>query len=621
MANSAPRLHDSGSNYAFYDKELWASVPHSKFDYSYINSMTVETGFSLIPVMLMEVLPTDSIDLSIEAIIRVNPTVVPLMSRMRVIFHSYFMAMSDLWKDAETFISKGHTRAASPRRPCIGDAVTIGGNSVTNLGDKHHAIALTDEVSPGSLADYLGIPLGLTYKQLNDLGVSALPFMMYEAIKRYEYTTANFFNDDRGLYPDDPADFRLNSAGAIISSYNEEQAILDRNCGLGVLRYRNWADDYFTSARATPIFGDTPAISPTTPSEDDSIEPLSLRILKDGQYVSVPLPTPTSLRGGSSLSSLGYYSDSFGPVESAATRYAVTGVTDVTSRELNYHGFDNSDFVSSPDSRLGVDLSSVYSHISITLDMLRELNAAQIELEKMARTDGSYKEFMEALYGKSPSRSRRYNPVYIGGTYQPIVLEDVLQTSSTDETSPQGNDVGHMYSASSGRLGHFTSDDFGYIMTVMSIVPDTYYSQGLHRMWLRQTQEDLMFPTRTRLGMQGIMNCEVFATGDVTADTGVWAYQDRGDEYRYHANEVHGRIADWSQASYHPYIQQKHFASLPAFNDAFVSGDPAYGFRMDESFLLSKPESGNDPAFVCQIANRITAVRGIPYKAIPEGLF
>ena len=87
-----------------------------------------------------------------------------------------------------------------------------------------------------------------------------------------------------------------------------------------------------------------------------------------------------------------------------------------------------------------VDLST-----ASTFDIADLRLAFQIQkwMERNARAGVRYTEFLRAHYNESPRDDRLDRPEYIGGSKSPIIISEVLQTSSTDAVTPQGNLAGH----------------------------------------------------------------------------------------------------------------------------------------------------------------------------------
>lgn len=603
-------IQDSGSNYQFYDKNINTPVKRSVFDLSYLNTVTADAG-QLIPVWWQLALPNSDYEISLDALIRVvNPPVVPLMSRQRVFFHTYFCSMSQLWSYWQTFISKGHSGKVALSLPIL--KFPFNG-----------AIAGQPVFSRGSLLDYLG--LGYISVDSGYIEVPLLKLMMYLQVYRDYYLNQNLESDSKMWFPDDESKFRLDSvsydfnAGTSDVWSNGKPGSQGGYDELFRLRYRNWVDDYFTSALPWPMRGTPPSIELTaalpstyqlnwTPSGGAPI-PLKLSMFgpaSDGDYSTLAYALTTSPQNVNLEKSV------TNPGAGSARNSYLTGF---------YTGDGTGSFVSSAaspsgpkDGTLSVTLPGGTTISSnLTLDMLRNLNAAQIEMEKLARTNGSYFDFGKTFFDESSRDAQDFRPTYVGGTYQPIVITEVLQQSQSTDSSPQGFASGHGISSGSGYVGRLHTSDYGYFMTIMSIMPDAMYSQGRHRTDMYKTQEDFYLPTRAGLGPQGIYKGELYFSGNSTEDEKLFAYQDRYDELRYRSNEIHGKVADPTNLSFYPYTQARKFDSVPSFNNSFVSTKDT--IRKD---WLSAP---NEVPYLVQVANRVRAVQPMPYKAIPEGLF
>ena len=79
---------DSGSNYKFGDKMIKSVTSRSLFDLSHLNTITIPNCGMLVPISLFETIPNDDMDISIDALLRVMPQVVPLYSRQRLYIYA-----------------------------------------------------------------------------------------------------------------------------------------------------------------------------------------------------------------------------------------------------------------------------------------------------------------------------------------------------------------------------------------------------------------------------------------------------------------------------------------------------------------------------------------------------
>ena len=581
-------IQDSGSNYQFYDKQIKAHVSRSAFDISRLHTTTLDLG-QIVPVDMIFTLPGDDFDIKIEHLIRAMPMVVPLMSRMRVFFHTYYMSYAQLWNHWHMFMSKGRTGKYTATFPTI---------------------TLSADVTAGSLANYLGLPVGLTVARASFLKINALPFLMYQRIYRDYYLNANLHTSDTYWFPDDEDSLRLTD-GAHQYLYDSDQKIqLDK------LRYRDFVNDYFTSSLPFPMRGDTPSIGlagnarVVAPIITSGYSPLNSAYRYD---VHVPMNngsgSGTAQNRDMALRLVAV------PLDGSTSSWSQFGTKfhamDSQNPNGYYETYVNQSGTQTPlngarEHQLYADLSTVSA---VTLDQLRELVVAQRLMEKMARTDGSYGQFVKTFFDEHPKSAKDYRAVYIGGTYAPIVTTEVLQTGETG-TTPQGTMTGHGISSADGYIGHFHSDDYGIIMTVASIMPDSMYCQGIERDWTRRTQEEFYLPERAQLGPQAILNKELYAFGANPND--LFAYQDRFDEYRYRQNVVSGKVSDPDSLSFFPYTQARLFQSEPTLSQSFVTTEN--NIRHDAFFAGSL-----EVPFIMQVASKVRAVRPLPYKSVPSG--
>ena len=83
-----------------------------------------------------------------------------------------------------------------------------------------------------------------------------------------------------------------------------------------------------------------------------------------------------------------------------------------------------------------IDLSTAST---FNISDLRLAFQIQRWMERNARAGARYTESLQAHFGVSPRDERLQRPEYIGGSKSPVIISEVLQTSSSDATSPQGN--------------------------------------------------------------------------------------------------------------------------------------------------------------------------------------
>lgn len=92
-------------------------------------------------------------------------------------------------------------------------------------------------------------------------------------------------------------------------------------------------------------------------------------------------------------------------------------------------------------------------------------------MERNSRAGARYTEFLRSHFGVSPRDERLQRPEYVGGCKAPVIISEVLQTSSTDATSAQGNLAGHGLTVANQYCGKYHAEEFGLIIGIMSVMP------------------------------------------------------------------------------------------------------------------------------------------------------
>lgn len=120
------------------------------FNLSHEVKMTCNMG-QLVPILCKEVLPGDSWRVSTDMVIRFAPMLAPVMHNVNVYTHYFYVPYRLIFDDWESFITGGENGTDTTVEPTM--TSPSGGYAV------------------GSLADYLGLPVGVA-----NFKHSALPF-------------------------------------------------------------------------------------------------------------------------------------------------------------------------------------------------------------------------------------------------------------------------------------------------------------------------------------------------------------------------------------------------------------------------------------------------------------
>ncbi len=611
---SSFNVKDKGSNYPFNKSAPKAITQRSLFDLSYLNSFTAVQG-ALIPFYFQHSLMNEDYTFGNEAVCRVvNPPTVPLLSRQRIYFHLYWCSYTQLWKNAHIFFDKGRLTMTPPESILLPTFPAVRG----------------EVAKRGSLFDYLGINVVNNGNETSTVEVPALKFMMYLKVwrdyycnkrifsawlKRQYQTTAKEWYRILGefLFPVDDEDFRIGS-----SQWDSFIANADCLSFFTSLKYRDWTDDYFTTMQMTPLYSDeVPSIDFSAVSDN----------LESEFYSLVPSTTNGTIVDNSEFLTFNSNFHPFGVKRNSGFNNGKDGVylgsyQDISGSKLVFGPGDNQDFENA-GTTVRASIVDVFNdsfgirskgalalQSSLTIDKIRNCMAETTILEKLAKTDGTYGEYARAMFGERPKSAYDMRPTFVGGTYQPIVFSQVVSTAVSQEDTkikPQGSVTGLGLSSAEGFIGNHHSDDYGIYLGIMSIMPDTYYCQGLQREDTYQTSDDFYLPERAGLGMQAVLQDELYNTAG--SHEVVLGYQNRYDELRYRSNEVHGKVADDANESFSPYIQTRIFKSAPTLSPEFLTTKD----NIPNKWLSSAEEV----PYIIQVANKVRAVRPVPYKAVP----
>lgn len=477
----------------------------NKFDLSHERKFSFQMG-QLTPIMVQDVLPGDKFRVKSEIFLRMAPMLAPIMHRVNVYTHYFFVPNRLLWNEWEDFITGGKDGTASPVHPFI-----------SMYGLNRGAASATNYLVPGSLADYLGLPVGDDWEVDDDtVKVNALPFRAYQLIYNEYYRDQNLT---------DPVDVPKTSGGVTAAQIDN----------LAKLRQRAWEKDYFTSA---------------------------LPWAQRGGDVEVPFDAQAS-------NTINYGT----PVLFNDVAPGTPHPMQVSGTDLKTDTWPAPGGIEPPVSELH-NIQSIDTDIhgnAVNINELRRSIRLQEWLEKNARGGARYIEQILSHFNVRSSDARLQRPEYLGGGRQPVTISEVLSTFEDTGTSPVGEMAGHGVSVGSSNGFSRFFEEHGYVIGLISVLPKTAYQQGIPRHFSRSDKFDYAWPEFANIGEQEILNKELYfdPSNSPSADN-TFGYTPRYAEYKYAASTVHGEMRD-SLAFWH---MGRIFSNAPHLNASFVESDP-----------------------------------------------
>ncbi len=408
----------------------------------------------------------------------------------------------------------------------------------------------------GSLSDYFGIPTGVA-----NISYNILPHRAYWLIWNEWFRDENLQNS---------APIFKGDTGKVWESDTAVNGFGPFDCAPRGKRY-----DYFTSCLPwpqkgpgveLPLGGTAPVVGPTDTGFSQSA------LFKGANDIPANLYVTDSQHGN--LVGATYSSGS-----------NVTGLQLLSSNMV-------------------VDLSQA---TAATINSLRQAFQLQRYYEKDARGGTRYIEKIKSHFGVTSPDARLQRPEYLGGHSDRININPVVQTSSTDSTSPQGNLSA--FGVSGARYHGFTKSfvEHGYIIGLANVRADLTYQQGLNRMWSRKTVLDFYWPSFAHLGEQAVLNKEIYAQG-TSKDDEVFGYQERYGEYRYKPSMITGKFRSTYAQSLDAWHFSQKFENLPTLSNQFIQDYPPI------SRCLAVP---SEPHFLMDAFFNLKCVRPMPLFGTP----
>lgn len=535
------------------------NISRSKFN----RDSTVKTSFNvgdLIPFYIDEVLPGDTFQVKTNIVARMQPLVSAPMDNLYLDTYYFFVPNRLVWNHWKELNGENTESAWIPETEYQVPQIQspTGGWSI------------------GTIADYFGIPTGIS-----GLSVSALPFRAYSLI-------CNEWFRDENLK--DPLETPVDDTTVV--GVNTGNYITD--CAKGGLPFKAAKlHDYFTSCLPGPqkgpdvtlnIASGTVPVSTSSVSRSVSGVPLTLS-MSDG-YVN-PINGYRTLYGVCSESSNIMKATS-------SANYDQATVADAGIEPLN--------LVANFDSSGGLPL--------VTINQLRTAFQIQRMYEKDARGGTRYTEILRSHFGVTSPDSRLQRPEYLGGQRIPININQVVQSSSTTENSPQGNVAA--YSLTSESHGDFIESftEHGFIIGLMVARYEHTYQQGINRLWSKKSRTDFYLPVLANIGEQPVLNKEIYASG-TDVDDEVFGYQEAWADYRYKPSIVTGEMRSNHNKTLDSWHWADDYDALPKLSSSWIDEDKV---NIDRSLAVTSSLANQLYADI-YVQNQTT--RPMPVYSVP----
>lgn len=582
-------------------------VARSSFDRSHSLKTTMDLDW-LNVVYVDEILPGDTFSLRSTHLCRLNTLVQPLLDNISLSLQFFFVPCRILWDRFEDFITGSDQPVA-----------WTGENPADKLFVPQ-AFAPAGGYKEGSIYDYFGLPT-----KVANFKHSVLPLRAYNLIWNEYYRDQNL-QESVPVWTGD-ADPKVNELGEEDVNGSPYQYTLLKRC-------KRW--DYFTSG--LPGLQKGPSVGISLAAGDSGrlpVQGLAIEAVNPNYTGGTFNPSMVGYTGlnsspiavaGSNIQSTFY--DANGLIEASDDRYiasgnfgpsngnprvVVSGKTQATfTPKSGSSSVQNFSPITGENWPIYVDLGSASS---VTINALRNAITLQHWFEASARYGTRYTEVLNGFFNVHSGDARLQRPEYLGGLKTYIQVNPVVQTSSTDNVSPQGNLAAYALSTGSKHLFTKSFVEHGYIIGLCSAQSDLSYQQGLEKLWSRFSRYDFYWPTFSHLSEEPILNQEIYCQSDDEVDSnGVsinslpFAYQERYGSYRYKPSRVTGLFRSNATGTLDSWHLAQKFDNLPTLNKTFIESNTP----IDR--VLAVPDQ---PDLLCDFYFSLRCVRPMPIYSVP----
>lgn len=521
--------------------------------------MTTINEGELVPIYMDEVLPGDTAKVELNGLIRMSTPIYPIMDNCYMDVYFFFVPSRLLWEHFENMFGENNTDYWAEKTEYSTPQCTIGG---------------TSGLANGSIGDYFGLPTEVT----NALKVNALPARAYAMIYNEWFRDENLEaplmlgykkSDDGGTNAD--ASKETSSANAINKTTNTNEATLYAMKPARAGKFH----DYFTSCLPSP--------------------------LKNAEEVTIPMSgnAPVKLYTNTDLTT-----------EKSGWVYTQTGGSaDIGMAAQNKNEPAILGYPPRKEAYIGADLSNV---TAATINDLRQAIALQHIFEADARNGTRYREFLSGTWGVTSPDSRLQIPEYIGGQRIAINVNQVIQTSQTDEQTGQalGNTAAYSLTTCSKQMVDYAATEYGYIIGLAVVRVEHSYQQGLATKWTRGGRFTYYDPRLAALGEQPVYNREIFAQG-TEKDDEIFGYQECWADYRYKPSYVTGEMRSNYKTSLDAWHYADDYDTLPKLTAEWIQEGRE---NIDRTIAVTSAKAHQ---FLCDFWYNEAWFREMPIYSIP----
>lgn len=603
----------AGSKSLMFSTVQDSSVQYTDFNTSHDVKLSLNAG-SVVPVLCRECLPGDTYDLDISSFVRMSPMSYPVMHNIQVFFHTFFVPNRLIYRQWDKFIWQGEgKKPLSTELPLtdvslptfsistLDNALSKISNMPFGTGDKEQFISwlvfgpklvvktqvidnfvdwFASQVfssselvtSYTSLFDYLGLQFTVDEYYVAYCytlsGASSLE-AWYNQNDDPTTTYQSFLNQFSTIDPKNPTKWKQ-----MYDSLQTAKAIAPDFYNKVLFRYFIQASQlYYTQINALPfraynLIWDSyyryEAISsapewdnPTITQQEILRYCLCLPRAYEHDYFTSCLPTRQK---GQALAL---------PVSQVEAKGQTRATGNPNDPIVTLHGTGSV-------LTAGSGSINLINKATALVNDLRTAIKLQSFNELFARVGSRVNEALKGIFNVDSEDGRLDIPTYISGSNFSMQISEVVQTSSSTDSSALGDYAGHGIGSDRGEHIHYTTNEHGFLFVMMSIRPQSEYADNVSKMWFRRSYLDYAWPQLATLGEQEVLNKELSFFADINQEDPIsektFGYIPRYSEYKYAFDRLCGDFRD--SGTFFDWTLARRFMHQPNLNANFIYIDP-----------------------------------------------
>lgn len=564
--------------------DVKTTTPRNAVDLSRLETFTTRAGL-LLPVFCEETLPGDYFEINSSHFFRTMPLNTAAFMRSKIHFEAYWVPTYCLWHRFREFISQrsdpdsasfSHLSKYAPSFTSRELAQALASQYQDNddiIMNPFMSCQILDMLGYGRYYECLGLSDFNSYDNLKLL--SAFPLLAYQKIWNDYYRNPwhDIPNANTSSLPYNVDD--VVGADAAASRITRAR---DSIWSILAPRYRQYRKDLYMGLLPTASY--------------DGVSSVSV------------LPDATANSTGSFLL---YQNGSLGLLD----QFGLFGSN--TSGGTNSNRFFGARYQDSVATSVGFDVLA-----------LKRAEALQDWKYKTLRAGYRASSQQEAHFGVKPTVYGKEHPELLSAWSEDLTVDEVVSTAETSEAS-LGALAGKSVSGGRGRTVKFKSQDYGYLMILMSVEPLCEYDAvGVSDTLKRSEPFDWYTPEFGNLGLVPVDSGSISRTGSDTDYYMVLGYAPSYYEYKTRVDKVHDNfVSSYSGASRSSLsswvITRRDLSSSIYDGSTFSISDFYISPQITDSVFVDNISTDiNSNPFLCRVAWDVKAVRPMPILGLPQ---